>query len=67
MVSYVLKLGAAATAFLVVGIVVILIFDAIWFRVGIGAALVLVFGGVLLLAWRADRKAREARAGLDRI
>lgn len=65
--SYALKLAAAAIAFLIIGVVAILIFEALWFRIGLGAALVVVCGGGLLIAWRADRKARAARAGLDRI
>lgn len=65
--SYALKLAAAAIAFLIIGVVAILIFEALWFRIGLGAALVVLCGGVLLIAWRADRKARAARAGLDRI
>lgn len=66
-VTYALKLAAAAAAFLLVGVGAILVFGAIWFRVGIGAALVIVVGGLLFFAWRSDKKAREARAGLDRI
>jgi hypothetical protein len=66
-VSYALKLAGAAIAFLIVGVVAILIFEALWFRIGLGAALIVLCGGVLLVAWRADRKARAAREGLDRI
>ena len=43
----------------------ILIFDAIWFRVGLGAAIVVVCGGLLLFAWMTDRKDRAARAGYE--
>jgi len=66
-VGYGLKLAAAGIALLIVGVVGILIFEAIWFRIGLGAALVILFGGLLLLAWRSDRKTRASRAGLDRI
>jgi hypothetical protein len=66
-VSYALKLAAAAIAFLIIGVVAILIFEALWFRIGLGAALVVLCGGLLLVAWRSDRKARAAREGLDRI
>lgn len=65
--SYALKLAAAAIAFLIIGVVAILIFEALWFRIGLGAALVVLCGGLLLVAWRSDRKARAAREGLDRI
>ena len=45
----------------------LVIFDAIWVRVGLGAALVIVVGGLLFFAWRQDQKAKESRAGLERI
>ncbi len=64
---YALKLAAAAIAILALGMLGILIFDAIWMRVGLGAAIVIVCGGLLLFAWNTDRKDREARAGLDEL
>jgi len=66
-VSYGLKLAAAGIAFLCLGVLVIIIFSGIWTRVGLGAALIIVFGGLLFLAWRGDRKAKKAREGLERI
>jgi hypothetical protein len=33
--------------------------------VGIGAAIVVVFGGLLLFAWNVDRKERTKRQGLE--
>lgn len=36
-------------------------------RIGLGAAIVIVCGGLLLFAWNTDRKDREARAGLDEL
>ena len=65
--SYAFKLAGAAIGFLILGVLGILIFDAIWFRVGLGAAIVIVCGGLLLFAWMTDRKDREARAGLDEL
>lgn len=65
--SYALKLGGAAIVILLVGVVTILIFDKIWFQVGSGAALAIVCGGLLLLAWVTDRKARKTRAGIDEL
>jgi Flp pilus assembly protein TadB len=67
MTSYVLKLGAAAALLLAAGVFGIVIFGNIWARVGIGAALVVVVGGLLLWAWNVDRKDREARAGVDEL
>jgi hypothetical protein len=66
-VSYALKLAAAAIGFLLVGVLGIVIFDRIWFRVGLGAALLVVCGGLLLLAWNVDRKDKAKRAGLDEL
>jgi len=33
----------------------------------VGAALVIEVGALLVFAWRSDKKAREARGGLDRV
>ena len=65
--SYVFKLGGAAVAVLLLGVLGILIFGGLWTRIGIGAAIVIFGGGLLFFAWRSDRKARESRAGLERI
>jgi hypothetical protein len=65
--SYAVKLGGAAIAILLLGVLGMLLFGALWARIGIGAAIVIVCGGMVFLAWRSDKKAREARAGLDRI
>ena len=62
-----LRFAAIGIAFLLVGVLGLLIFDAIWVRVGLGAAVVIVVGGLLFWAWRADQKAKESRAGLERI
>ena len=61
------KLAGAAIAILLIGVLALLIFDAIWFRIGAGAALVILFGGILLLAWRTDRKDKAKRAGIDEL
>jgi Flp pilus assembly protein TadB len=65
--GYGFKLAGAAIAILLLGVLAILIFDAIWFRIGAGAALVIVFGGILLLAWHTDRKDKAKRAGIDEL
>jgi Flp pilus assembly protein TadB len=63
--SYGLKLAAAAIGILLVGVGAILLFDAIWMRIGLGAAIVVCCGGLLLFAWMTDRKDKAKRAGLD--
>jgi Flp pilus assembly protein TadB len=65
--SYALKLAGIGLLFVIVGVIGIAVFGAIWARIGIGAALVIVVGGLLYFAWRQDQKARESRAGLERI
>ena len=67
MAAYGFKLAGAAIAFLLIGVLGILIFQGIWFRVGMGAALVIVFGGLLLVAWYVDRKDKAKRAGIDEL
>jgi Flp pilus assembly protein TadB len=65
MTSYVFKLGGAAILMVLAGALAIVIFGDIWARIGIGAAIVVVGGGLLLFAWNVDRKDREKRKGLD--
>jgi hypothetical protein len=65
--SYALKLGGAAIVVLLLGVLGILLFDAIWARIGLVAALVVVFGGIVLFAWNVDRKDKAKRAGLDEL
>jgi Flp pilus assembly protein TadB len=65
--SYALKLAAIGLVFLIAGFIGIAIFGALWARIGIGAAIVIVVGGLLYFAWRQDQKARESRAGLEHI
>jgi Flp pilus assembly protein TadB len=64
-VSYALKLAGAAIALLFAGVIAIVIFSDIWLRIGLGAAFVIVCGGLLLFAWRVDKKDKAARAGLE--
>ena len=65
--SYALKLGGAAIAILLLGVLGIWLFGNIWARIGIGAAVVILVGGMILFAWNADRKAKATREGLERI
>ena len=67
MASYGLKLAAVAVLLTAAGIVAIWIFEDIWTRVGLGAAIVVVVGGVLGFAWYVSRKDRRARAGVDEL
>ena len=65
MTSYALKLGGAAIVILLAGAIAIVIFGDIWTDVGLGAACVVVGGGLLLLAWYLDRKEKAKRAGIE--
>ena len=65
MTGYVLKLGGAAIAVLFAGVIAFILFGNIWARVGIGAAIVIVGGGLFLFAWYVDRKERAKRAGIE--
>jgi hypothetical protein len=65
--AYALKLGGAMIAFLLVGVLAVLIFDAIWFRVGFGAAAAIGIGLLILVAWRKDRREKEMRADLPPV
>ncbi len=65
--SYALKFAGIGILFLLIGVLGLLIFDALWVRMGLGVAMVVFFGGILLFAWRQDQKAKASRAGLERI
>jgi Flp pilus assembly protein TadB len=65
MTGYVLKLGGAAVLILFAGVIAFVIFGDIWARIGIGAAVIVVGGALLLLAWYLDRKERAKRQGLE--
>jgi Flp pilus assembly protein TadB len=64
---YAFKLAAAAIGILLIGVLGIVIFERIWFRVGLGAAIVVVCGGLLIFAWMTDRKDRARRGELDEL
>lgn len=64
---YALKLAGAAILILIAGIIAIVIFGNIWARVGLGAAIVIVCGGLLIWAWSIDRKDKAERAELDEL
>ena len=61
------KYAGALIAVILLGGLGILIFDRIWYQVGLGAAIVVVCGALLFFAWWTDRKGKAARAGLDDI
>jgi hypothetical protein len=65
--GYALKFAGIGIAFLLIGVLGLLIFDALWLRMGLGVAMVIFFGGILFFAWRQDQKAKASRAGLERI
>ena len=65
--SYALKFAGIGILFLLIGVLGLLIFDALWVRMGLGVAMVVFFGGILFFAWRQDQKAKASRAGLERI
>jgi len=62
-----LKFAGIGIACLLVGILGLVIFDALWLRAGLGVAMVVFFGGILFFVWRQDKKAKASRAGLERI
>jgi Flp pilus assembly protein TadB len=67
MTGYVLKLGLAMVAILIGGVIAIVVFSDIWARIGIGAAIVVLGGALLLLAWNVDRRDKARRAGVDEL
>jgi hypothetical protein len=62
-----LKLAGALIGVFLAGILAIILFEGIWYRVGLGAAILIVCGGLLLVVWNSDRKDKATRAGLDEL
>jgi uncharacterized membrane protein YdcZ (DUF606 family) len=67
MKSYGFKLAGAAALLILAGGLAIAIFSNIWLNRSLGAAMLVVGGALLLVAWRIDRKGRKAREGLDEL
>ena len=65
--GYALKFAGIGILFLLIGVLGLVIFDALWVRMGLGAAMVIFFGAILFFVWRQDQKAKASRAGLERI
>jgi Flp pilus assembly protein TadB len=65
--SYPWKLAGTAMLMVVVAALVIILFEDIWLQVGLGAAMVVVFGGVIAFVWFLQRKDRERRKGVDEL
>jgi Flp pilus assembly protein TadB len=61
----VLKVTAIVIGIVAAGLVGWLIFSGVWARVGIGAAVVVLVGGLLLFAWNFDRKEKAKQDALD--
>ena len=60
--SDIAKFVGVAILVVAAGIAGILIFNGIWYRIGFGAAVVVIVGGLLFVAWRADKRAERAYA-----
>lgn len=67
MTGYALKIAAAAIGLVFLGVLGIVIFDRIWIRVGFGAAVVVVCGALLLIAWIVDRREKAKRDELESL
>jgi Flp pilus assembly protein TadB len=65
--SYPWKLAGTAMLMVVCAALAIIIFEDIWTQVGLVAAAVVVFGGLLLFVWLLQRKDRERRKGIDEL
>ena len=61
------KFAGACIAIILLGVVAILLFDRIWYQIGFGAAILVVFGGLLFFAWHTDRKDKAKRGDLPPI
>lgn len=67
MLGYGLKLAAIGAAVIIAGGFAMYFFSAIWARIGLGAAIVIIIGGLLFIAWRIDQRDKAARAGIDEL
>ena len=65
--SYPWKLAGAAMLMVIVGAIVIVIFEDLWLQVGLIGAMVIVFGGLIALVWLIQRKDHARRKGVDEL
>jgi drug/metabolite transporter (DMT)-like permease len=65
--SYALKLAGAGALLVLLGVLGIVLLGEIWQQIGLGAAVVVVFGGLLFYAWRVDKKDKARRGGIDEL
>lgn len=65
--SYPWKLAGVAMLMVLAGALAVIIFEDVWVQVGLGAAIVVVFGGLLVLVWFLQRKDRARRKGIDEL
>jgi membrane protein implicated in regulation of membrane protease activity len=49
------------------GIIGILLFTELWYRIGLGATMAVIVAVLLYLGWRKDKKDAEAREELESI
>ena len=49
------------------GIIGILLFTELWYRIGLGATMAVIVAALLYLGWRQDKKDAEAREELESI
>jgi hypothetical protein len=61
------KFAGACIAIVLLGALAILLFDRIWYQIGFGAAILVVFGGLLFFAWNTDRKDKAKRGDLPPV
>jgi uncharacterized membrane protein YdcZ (DUF606 family) len=65
--GYAFKLAGAGALIILAGGLAIMIFSDIWLNRSLGAAMLVVGGGLLVVAWLVDRRGRKARKGLDEL
>ena len=58
---------AVAIGIVILGVIGLVIFTELWYRLSLGAAIVVLVGVLLFIGWRTDQKDREAREELEGI
>jgi hypothetical protein len=67
MVRYVIGLGAAAIGIMLAGFIILMIFTNTGMKYGLGGALLVVGGIMIIFAWYWDRKQRRRRGDLPPV
>jgi integral membrane sensor domain MASE1 len=61
------RVVVVAIGIALLGLLGMVLFTELWYRIGLGAAIAVLVGVLLFIGWRKDQKDREAREELEAL